>query len=304
MLTALNNVMSRCGQGRAAAVTGIYFGNFDTTVSSFRAMIDGNNIDAATPVHKASHDIPIVSTRYPTTQLIQQHQDALNANANAITANTTSIASNDVEIASLMTTTTANATAISGNAVGIQTNASDIGTKQDTLVWATVADDHDTRPVTSKNIKAYVDSNSGGGGFSGTSNRIMVTDGNGAASASSITTSTLDQFVPFANNKLDLESSNGPSVKMLRTGWDFPMSIASHGLYGSVGMSNTTLIYAPEGNGALGRLQCSATHIKLPQGSTTPPQPTIHCKGGLWVDTTTSPFKLMFHDNTGWQQIS
>ena len=218
-------------------------------------------------------------------------------NANAITANTTNITSNDVDIASLMTTTTA-------NAVDIQTNASDIGTKQDTLVWATVADDHVTRPVTSKNIKAYVDSNSGGGGFSGTSNRIMVTDGNGAASASSITTSTLDQFVPFANNKLDLESSNGPSVKMLRTGWDFPMSIASHGLYGSVGMSNTTLIYAPEGNGALGRLQCSATHIKLPQGSTAPPQPTIHCKGGLWVDTSSSPYKLMFHNNVGWQEVT
>ena len=165
MLTALNNSMTLCGQGRAATVTGFYFGSFDTSVSSYRAIIDGNNMDAATPVYKDDQDIPLVSTQYPQfLSLIVANDQDIGTNSGNITTNATDI-----------TTAEGN---IVGNAADIATNAADILTansnitvndnliagKEDTLIFATVEDDHASRPVTSEKIKAYVDANAGGSG--------------------------------------------------------------------------------------------------------------------------------------------
>jgi len=158
MLTALNNSMTRCGQGRAATIVGFYFGDFDTSVSSYRAIIDNNNLDAATAVYKASDPIPLVNTAYPQHLALIVANDAdIGVNSGNITTNTTNIAEHDVDIA-------ANTTNITANDVDIAANTASIATKQATLTWSTVADDHDTNPVTSKEIKTYVDANAGGSG--------------------------------------------------------------------------------------------------------------------------------------------
>ena len=205
MLTALNNSMTRCGQGRAAAVTGFYFGDFDTTVSSYRAIIDNNNLDAATAVYKAFQDIPLVNTAYPQhLALIVANDQDIGVNSGNITTNTTNIAEHDTDIA-------ANTTNITSNDVDIAANTVSIATKQDTLVWATVGDDHETRPVSSKNIKSYVDAAGGGGGD---------------VYLASVNTFTANQEIKANSNvKLTLE----------HTGYGSPMEIGNN--YGDAGIT-------------------------------------------------------------------
>ena len=140
-LTALNNTMTNCGQGRADGKYAFWFGEFDTTPPAYQAIIDGNNTDA-TPVYKDAEAIPFVTTQYPSVV------------AGVSTA----------EFESLESDVQDNATAAAQNTVDIQTNATDIGEKQDTLTFSTVESDHEENPVTSKNIKAYVDANAGGSG--------------------------------------------------------------------------------------------------------------------------------------------
>ena len=64
-LTCLGNVFLRCGQGRESAVYTFFFMElWDTTVDSFRVVIDGNSSDAAIAV-KNNTSVPLVSTQYP-----------------------------------------------------------------------------------------------------------------------------------------------------------------------------------------------------------------------------------------------
>ena len=104
MLTALNNSMLRCGQGRASAIVAFWFGALDDTVTSFRAVLDGNNTDAATVVHKDDQDIPLTSTQYPAAPS-QAEFDSLESdvgdNTTAIATNVTDIAANTSSIAGL-----------------------------------------------------------------------------------------------------------------------------------------------------------------------------------------------------------
>ena len=65
MCTAIGNVFTRCGQGRADAVYTFFIGDLqDNTQSSWRLIIDGNNSDAAQDISN-TESVPLVSTRYP-----------------------------------------------------------------------------------------------------------------------------------------------------------------------------------------------------------------------------------------------
>ena len=198
MLTALNNIMLGTGVGRHVEAVAFWFGGLDETLTSFRAAIDGNNTDLAVIVYKDSSDIPLTSTQYPAASggnfvtepeflalevLVAKNETDVSSNDVDILANTASITANDVDIAANTTNITSNddtigvngsaieslqsdvtdtQTASDQNTIDISTNAEDIGNKQDGLTWATVGDDHETNPVTSKNIKAYVDAAGGG----------------------------------------------------------------------------------------------------------------------------------------------
>ena len=108
MLTALNNSMLRCGQGRASAIVAFWFGELNESVTSFRAVVDGNNTDAATVVYKDDSDIPLTSTQYPAAAAggpSQSEFDVLESdvgdNTAAIATNVTAIAANTSSIAGL-----------------------------------------------------------------------------------------------------------------------------------------------------------------------------------------------------------
>ena len=279
MLTCLNNVMSRCGQGRAAAVTGIYFGAFDTTVSSFRAIIDGNNIDAATPVHKASQNIPLVSTQFPAlatlvdanaadiaavSVTVGQNATAVSANATDIGTNITNITSNDVDIASLMTSVTANETAID--------------TKQATLTFSTVASDHETNPCTAKEIKTYVDANAGGSGATLASNTFTGTQ--------------------------TVQPASGAAVIELKaqTGAGSILQLAANP-YGGASLWVGEDILQISGD----RVEVQATvGFRIPRHSSAPSGTNNASFGCLYADTSggNSDCKLYFHNGTTWKEVT
>ena len=277
MLTAINNIMSRCGQGRAAAITGIYFGAFDTTVSSYRAIVDGNNMDAPTFVHKAYHDIPLMSTQFPqTVPLINANGAAIATNSGLITTNTTSIASNDVDIASLMTTTTANASGISGNDTDIAANVTALAGKQATLSWSTV-EDNDQNPVTAEKIKTYVDASGGGGG--------------------DVYLANVNKFT--ANQ--EIKANSNVKLTLEHTGYGSPMQIANN--YGDAG-----IVYVGKSaikfNGNRIMLEGGCTLFQLPRVSTLDNTNAAH--GCLVVDDSNgaTALKLKFHNGSQWKNVT
>jgi len=99
MLTALYNSMLLTGAGRHSEAVGFWFGGLDETLTSYRCVIDQNNIDTV-EAYKDSSDIPLTQTRYPgRAQEVQT--------TNALSTLTTNVATNVVDIAT-------NTTAISG----------------------------------------------------------------------------------------------------------------------------------------------------------------------------------------------
>ena len=95
-LTALNNTMTDCGQGRADGKYAFWFGEFDTTPPAYQVIIDGNNTDA-TPVYKDAEDIPFVTTQYPSV-VAGPSQAAFESLESDVQDNTTAAAQNTVDI--------------------------------------------------------------------------------------------------------------------------------------------------------------------------------------------------------------
>ena len=287
MLVALNNSMTRCGQGRAATVTGFYFGAFDTTVSSYRAIIDNNNTDAATSVHKEFQSIPLVSTQFPAlatlvdanaaditavSVIVGQNSTGVAANATDIGTNITNITSNDVDIASLMTSVTA-------NDVDIAANTTAIATKQATLAWSTVGDNHATNPVTSEDIKTYVDANAGGSGASLSSNTFTGTQ--------------------------TIQPTSGAAVLELKaeTGATSILQLAANP-YGGASLWVGEDIFQMAGD----RIEIQATSgVRIPRFSSAPTIGTNNSRFGcLYCDTSggNSDCKLYFHNGTTWKEVT
>ena len=246
MLTALNNSMLRCGQGRASAIVAFWFGALDDTVTSFRAVLDGNNTDAATVVPKDDQDIPLTSTQYPAVPS-QAEFDSLESD---VGDNTTAIA---------------------------------------------------------------------GLGFSGTADKAVVTDSAGSLSTSAVTKSQLlhlqnvssdikDQF----DNRLKLDTA-----QTLSSGWlTIQQTNNDATLWVTRSGSSTLKLEAKNGYGRIrysgakfdmwssGRYKMDGSHLQLPMNASAPTDNAANSKGGLWVDTTTSPHKLMFHDGVVWKEVS
>ena len=99
MLTALYNSMLLTGAGRHSEAVGFWFGGLDETLTSYRCVIDQNNIDTV-EAYKDDSDIPLTQTRYP------GHAQEVQT-TNALSTLTTNVATNVVDIAT-------NTTAISG----------------------------------------------------------------------------------------------------------------------------------------------------------------------------------------------
>ena len=201
MLTCVNNIMLRTGQGRHTEPVAFFFGLLDETLTSFRAIIDSNNIDTPTITYMDDSVIPLTKTKYPATAT-QEEFDNLST---TVVNNTTAVALNGTNI----TTVQGN---IATNATSITTNETDILGKQTTLTWSTVADNHESNPVTSRKIKEYVDANAGGGG--------------GDVYLANVNTFTANQEIKANSNvKLTLE----------HTGYGFPLELGNN--YGDAGLT-------------------------------------------------------------------
>ena len=246
MLTALNNSMLRCGQGRASAIVAFWFGALDDTVTSFRAVLDGNNTDAATVVHKDDQDIPLTSTQYPA-------------------------APSQAEFDSLESDVGDNTTAIAGL------------------------------------------------GFSGTADKAVVTDSAGSLSTSAVTKS---QLLHLQNVSSDIKNQFDNRLKLdtaqtLSSGWlTIQKTNDDASLWVTRSGSSTLKLEAKNGYGRIrysgakfdmwssGRYKMDGSHLQLPMNASAPTDNAANSKGGLWVDSTTSPHKLMFHDGVVWKEVS
>ena len=161
-----------------------------------------------------------------------------------------------------------NATNVTANTSGVATNVTSIATKQNTLTWSTVSADHETNPVTSKEIKSYVDANSGSGATLG-SNTFTGTQ--------KIETSVPVLELIGANQTLQLSAGYGPSS-----------------LYVGDGQLDI--------NGA--RIEVQATSgLRMPRFSSAPTIGTANSRFGcVFYNTTTK--KLYFHDDSSWVELA
>ena len=173
-----------------------------------------------------------------------------------VTDNTTQVAENVTDIAT--------------NTTNITANDVDIAGKQATLTWSTVADDHETNPVTSKDIKSYVD--------------VAISGGSGATLGQNTFTGTqkIETAVPVleligANGTLQISSGYGPSSL-----W--------------VGEGQLDL------NGD--RIEVQATSgLRLPRHSSAPTIGTNNSRFGCIYYNTQSK-TLFFHDDSQWKELA
>ena len=271
MLTAVGNSILRIGLGRYIESVGFYFGTLDETLTSFRVVIDNNCTDATTKVYKADSPIPLVNTSELLSMVVQNDAD--------IAANTTNIAGNDTDIAANVTAIAANTTNIAGNDTDIAANTTAIATKQATLSWSTVADDNDTNPVTSKEIKSYVDANASGSGASLGSNTFTGTQ--------------------------TIEPASGAAVLELKaeTGAGSILQLAANP-YGGASLWVGEDILQISGD----RVEVQATSgFRIPRYSSAPTIGTNNSRFGcLYADTSggNTACKLYFHNGTEWKEVT
>ena len=233
MLVALNNSMLRCGQGRAAAITGFWFGELDHTITSYRAVIDSNNMDAPTPWHKDDQNIPLTTTVYPSPPASGPSQSEFDALETDVVGNTSDI------------TVNTNSITVAGG--DIADNFGLIGTNTTALENRLTLDTAQTL----------------------TSGWLSITKANDDATL---------WVTRTGSTTLKLEARNGHG--RLR------YSGAKFDLWSS------------------GRYKMDGSHLQIPMNSSAPVDNAANSKGGLWVDSSTSPYKLMFHDGVQWKEVS
>ncbi len=300
MLCAVGNSILRTGNGRHTGSVGFFFGTLDETLTSFRAVVDNNNTDATTAVYFEDSLIPLVNTDL-LLPLIESNDLDILANQNAIGVNTTAISNlasfsgnadkavitdaagalkaSDLDSEKLLLLSTATSdvqTQITGNGTDIATNVTDIAanlttlaTKQAALTWSTVGDDHDTNPVTSKNIKSYVDAAGGGDVY-----------------LASVNTFTANQEIKANSNvKLTLE----------HTGYGSPMEIGNN--YGDAGITYVGKS-AIKFNGNRIAMSGGCTMLQLPVVS------SLNTTNASHSCLCVKDNKLYFNSNGTWEQIA
>jgi len=267
-LTCLNNTFTQCGVGRSLSgnSTTFYF-NDNGGLTSSRFIIDGNHSDATVGLFNPD-SITEVLAQYPAAAGGGPSQSEFDALEVDVVSNTSGVAANVVTLGSQATT-------IAANTASAATNATAITGKQATLTWATVGDDHETRPVTSKNIKSYIDGAGGGDVYLASANTFTA---NQAIKANS-------------NVKLTLE----------HTGYGVPLELGNN--YGDSGLTYVGRS-AIKFNGNRIAASGGCTLFGLPVVSTKDTTNAAH--GCLVVDDSAGANSLKLYFNTGgaWVNLS
>ena len=265
-LTCLNNTFTQCGVGRAlsGSSTTFYF-NDNAGLTSSRFIIDGNHSDATVALFNPD-SITEVLAQYPSSS--GPSQAAFDALEVEVDANTAGVAANVVSLGSQATT-------IAANTASAATNATAISGKQATLTWSTVGDDHATNPVTSEDIKSYVDANAGGSGASLGANTFTGQQTVQPASGSAV---------------IELKATTGAGALL---------QLAANP-YGGSSLWVGEDIFQMSGD----RIEIQATSgVRVPRFSSAPTLGTNNSRFGcVYYDTTSK--KLFFHDDSQWVELA
>jgi len=293
MCTAIGNVFTRCGQGRADAIYTFFIGDLqDNTQSSWRLIIDGNNSDAAQDISN-TESVPLVSTRYP-------------AAAGPTVTASRAVVSDGSGALSASATTSAELAFVSGVTSALQTQLDSKGVAfNGTNNKAVVTDgsgDLATATVSSTELgylagvtSSLQDQLDAASGFSGTSNRLMATDGSGAASAYA------NMRVENSGNRLKMTGTQNQEIKIEHSVYAETLSL--HSSYGGGGMKYAGCkIEMHKESNANGRIQLQADLIRMPRNASAPPQNSANASGGLYYNTTTD--KLMAYIGTSWKELA
>ena len=292
MLTAIGNVMTQCGQGRADAVYSFFIGDLqDNTQSSWRLIIDGNNSDAAQDISN-TESVPLVSTRYPAASAtVTASRAVVSDGSGALSASATTSA----QIAYLSGVTSSVQTQLDskGAAFNGTNNKAVITDGSGDLATATVsATELGYLSGVTSSVQTQLDA---AGGFNGTANRVMITDGSGDASAYA------NLQVENSGHRLKMTGTQNQEFKLTHSVYDETLSL--HSSYGGGGMkySGCKIEMHKESN-ANGRIQLQADLIRMPRNASNPPQNSANASGGLYYNTTTD--KLMAYIGTSWKELA
>ena len=156
-------------------------------------------------------------------------------------------------------------------------------------------------------------------GFSGTADRAVVTDGSGALASSTVTKS---QLLHLQNVTSDVQGQIDNRLKLdtaqtMSSGWLTIQKTNDDAALWLTRSGFTTLqLQARNGYGRIrysgakfdlwssGRYKMDGSHLQLPMNASAPTDNAANSKGGLWVDTSSSPHVLKFHDGVAWQNVS
>ena len=137
--------------------------------------------------------------------------------------------------------------------------------------------------------------NAGGGGFSGTSNRVMCTDSSGDASA-------YDNFrLENSGHRLKMTGTQNQELKIEHSVYGETLTL--HSSYGAGGIryAGCKVEFHRE-SGANGRIQLQGDLLRCPRNASNPPQNSANSSGGIFYNTTTD--RLMAHTAGGWKEIA
>ena len=276
MLTAIGNVMTQCGQGRADAVYSFFIGDSqDNTQSSWRLIIDGNNSDAAQDISN-TESVPLVSTRYPA------------AAGPTVTASRAVVSDGSGALAA-SATTSAQIGYLSGVTSSVQSQL-----------------DSKSAAFNGTNNKAVVTDGSGDlatatvsatelGYLSGVTSSLQDQIDN--AGGSSVDLSNLN-----LTGKLDIDSSNA-AVEMRKSGYGTTFKVQAGNNYGLLQYGGSKLFCVPE-SGGNGRWKFEGDVCQMPArtGGSNPPQNEMNSRGGFWYDVDNT--RLMVRIGANWRVVS
>ena len=275
MCTAIGNVFTRCGQGRADAIYTFFIGDSqDNTQSSWRLIIDGNNSDAAQDISN-TESVPLVSTRYPV------------AAGPTVTASRAVVSDGSGALAA-SATTSAQIAYLSGVTSSVQIQLDSKGAAfNGTNNKAVVTDgsgDLATATVSATEL----------GYLSGVTSSVQ--DQIDAAGGSSVDLSDLN-----LTGKLDINADYA-AVEMRKTNYGTTFKVMAGSTNALIQYGGCKQWMVPENNGN-GRIKFEGDLLQVPAHSSTyPGQNQINSRGGFFYDTDND--RLMVRIGANWRVVS
>ena len=102
----------------------------------------------------------------------------------------------------------------------------------------------------------------------------------------------------FTGATLKLESNANQEFSMMHTGYG--QRLKFHASYGAAGINYNQAAINFYGN----RVEVQSVLFRIPRHASTPTETANASFGCIYCDTSTSPYRLFFHDNVSWKEVS